>query len=99
MIVEFLEEAEQDLVDATLWYEAKQPGLGCRFKKEVESVLLGIVANPFLQRERESGYRRINFPIFPYYLPYFIRGDKIIVLAIAHEHRTPRYWSRRGLGE
>ena len=99
MIVEFLEEANRDMVDAALWYESKQPGLGHRFKMEVESVLRSIVANPFLQRERDGGYRRVNFPVFPYYLPYFIRHDKIIVLAIAHEHRRSVYWNQQDLGE
>ena len=96
MIVEFLEEASQELVAAALWYESKQPGLGYRFKMEVESVLLNIAANPLLQRERAGGYRRVNFPVFPYYLPYFIRRDRIIVVAVAHEHRKPGYWNQRG---
>ncbi|MCK4565499.1 MAG: type II toxin-antitoxin system RelE/ParE family toxin, partial [Verrucomicrobia bacterium] len=85
------EEASQELVAAALWYESKQPGLGHRFKTEVESVLLNIAANPLLQRERDGGYRRINCPVFPYYLPYFIRRDRIIVVAVAHEHRKPGY--------
>ena len=99
MIVEFLEEANQELVDAALWYESKQPGLGRRFKAEVESLLLNIAANPLLQRERDGGCRRTNCPVFPYYLPCFIRRDKIIVLAVAHEHRKPGYWNQRGSGE
>ena len=96
MIVEFLEETEHELFDAALWYESKQPGLGTRFRMEIESVSRSIAANPFLQRERAGGYRRINCPVFPYYLPYFIRHDKIIVLAVSHEHRKPGYWSQRG---
>lgn len=99
MIVEFLEAADRELVDAALWYESKQPGLGRRFKAEVESILLNIAANPLLQREREGGYRRINCPVFPYYLPYFIRHDKIVVAVVAHEHRKPGYWTQRGSGE
>ena len=96
MIVEFLEEADLELVEAALWYESKQSGLGHRFKTEVESVLLNVAANPLLQRERDGGYRRINCPVFPYYLPYFIRCDRIIVVAVAHEHRKPGYWTQRG---
>lgn len=95
MIVEFQEEAELELVDATLWYESKQPGLGRRFRAEVGAVVQFIAQNPLLQRERDGGYRRINCPVFPYYLPYFIRGNRIIVAAVAHEHRRPNYWNRR----
>ena len=32
MIVEFLEEAEQELMDAVLWYESKEAGLGKRLR-------------------------------------------------------------------
>ena len=32
MIVEFLEEAEAELIDAALWYESKEVGLGKRFR-------------------------------------------------------------------
>ncbi len=99
MTVEFLEEADRDLLDAALWYESKQPGLGLRFTAEVGSVLQNIAVNPLLHRERDGGYRRINCPVFPYYLPYFIRHDKIIVLAVAHEHQRLGYWRQRGAGE
>jgi hypothetical protein len=30
MIVEFLEEAEQELIEAALWYERREVGLGKR---------------------------------------------------------------------
>ncbi len=95
MTVEFLEEAEAELFDAVLWYEAKEIGLGKRFRSEVASVIDSIAANPLLWRERAGGYRRVNCPVFPYYLPYFIREDKIIIAAIAHDRRKPRYWSKR----
>jgi len=45
--------------------------------------------------EREGGYLRVNCPIFPYYIPYFVRGEKIILIAVAHGHRQPGYWQSR----
>ena len=95
MTVEFMAEAEQELADAVCWYESKQSGLGRRFKAEVESVVGCVALNPLLQRERKGGCRRINCPVFPYYLPYFIRGDKIIIVAVAHERQKPRYYNQR----
>ena len=79
MIVEFLEEAEQELMDAVLWYESKEAGLGKRLRDEIAHVLDRIVEDPLLWRERSGGYRRVNCPIFSYYIPYFIREHKIIV--------------------
>ncbi len=98
MTLEFMEEAEQELVEVACWYESKQSGLGRRFKMEVSAVVGWIARNPLIQREWDGGYRRINCPVFPYYLPYFIRHDKIIVAAVAHEHRRPDYWKERRSG-
>jgi plasmid stabilization system protein ParE len=95
MIVEFLDEAELELVAAAQWYESKQPGLGKRFRDDVAHVTACIAEDPFLWREREGGYRRVDCPVFPYYIPYFIRAEKIIIAAVAHSRREPGYWKAR----
>lgn len=95
MIIEFLEEAEFELFEAADWYESKETGLGKRFRNEIAHVLDRILEDPMLWRERPSGYRRVNCPVFPYYIPFFIRGDKIIIAAVAHDHRKPGYWKSR----
>jgi plasmid stabilization system protein ParE len=92
MIVEFLEDAEQELVEAALWYESKEVGLGVRFRDEIAHVIERIVEDPLLWRERSGGYRRVNCPVFPYYISFFIRGSRIIIAAVAHGHRKPGYW-------
>ena len=48
MIVELLEEADQELTEATLWYESKEPGLGIRFRDEVAHVIERIATDPLL---------------------------------------------------
>ncbi len=95
MIIEFLDEAELEFFEAATWYESKEPGLGKRFRKEVAHVLDKILDDPILWRERSGGYRRVNCPVFPYYIPFFIRGEKIIIAAVAHEQRKPGYWKHR----
>ena len=95
MIVEFLDEADEELVEAALWYEAKEPGLGRRFRDEVAHVVGRIAEDPLLWREREGGYRRVNCPVFPYFIPYFVRAQKILIAAVAHGHRHPDYWKSR----
>jgi hypothetical protein len=37
----------------------------------------------------------VNCPVFPYYIAYVIRGDRIVIMAVGHGHRRPVYWSRR----
>jgi plasmid stabilization system protein ParE len=40
-------------------------------------------------------YDRYRFRGFPYYVAYLVSGEVIVVLAVAHERRHPRYWSDR----
>jgi plasmid stabilization system protein ParE len=95
MTVEFLEEAEKELTDAAIWYESKEALLGRRFREEVAHVIGRIAEDPLLWRERGSGYRRVNCPVFPYFIAYMIREKKILIVAIGHGHRKPRYWKSR----
>ncbi len=95
MTTQFLPEAEEELIEAALWYEAREAGLGRRFREDVACVLDRIDRSPLLWREMAGGYRRVNCPIFPYYVAYFIRGDTIVVAAVAHGHRKPGYWRLR----
>ena len=52
MTIEFLEEAEQELIEAACWYESKQPGIGRKFKREVAAVVDWIALNPLIHRKR-----------------------------------------------
>ena len=94
-VLEFLPEATEEVEEATRYYERRVSGLGVRFRQEVESVCAAVVRQPILWRERPGGFRRVNFPGFPYYVVYFIRGERILVAAVAHASRHPDYWKRR----
>jgi plasmid stabilization system protein ParE len=95
MTLDFLPEAAAEFCEAAERYEARQPGLGARFRSELLDVCRSIVLQPLLWRERPGGYRRVNCPVFPYYVAYFIRGDLILVAAAGHGHRRPGYWKTR----
>jgi len=88
-------EARDELFEAALYYESKERGLGVRFRHEVARVVERIAADPFLWRERSGRYRRVNCPVFPYYVAYFIHGEMIVIAAVAHGHRRPGYWIKR----
>lgn len=96
-MLEFLPEAKSDAEEATRYYERCVPGLGARFRAEVESVCSAIVRQPLLWHERNGGYRRVNIPGFPYYIAYVIRGERILIVAVGHGSRRPMYWKRREL--
>ncbi len=80
---------------AAAWYESKSAGLGRRFLEEIRQVASHVAENPLLWRESESGYRRVNCPVFPYYLAYILRRDTVFIVAVAHGHREPGYWRSR----
>jgi hypothetical protein len=68
MNLEFLPEAESEFYDAAEFYESKESGLGKRFRDEVHEACSTIQGHPFLWRERSDGFRRVNCPVFPYYI-------------------------------
>ena len=95
MKLTFLREAELEFLATISHYEIEQPGLGRRFKEEVDRSLRWIAMSPEVCWERPGGYRRLNLRIFPYYVPYLLRGSTLWVLAVAHVHRAPEYWIQR----
>jgi plasmid stabilization system protein ParE len=95
LILEFLPEASAEADCATKDYEARVPGLGVRFREEVESACTAIVQHPFLWRERPGGYRRVNLPGYPYYIAFVLREERVVVIAVAHGSRHPDFWKRR----
>ena len=95
MRIEFTTEAKNDLFEAADYYEAKEPGLGGRFRDQIAEVLRIVMTAPCLWRERSAGYRRVNCPVFPYHIAYVIRGDLLVVVAVAHDSREPGYWYGR----
>jgi hypothetical protein len=76
-------------------YEDKQPGLGQRFRDEVDRHIRWMAQHAETPRLRPGGYRRVNLKIFPHYVAYVQMGETLWVLAIAHGHREPEYWVDR----
>jgi toxin ParE1/3/4 len=93
--IRFVEEAQDEFLDAISYYEGARSGLGARFKATVDRDILWIADHPELYRLRPAGYRRINLRGFPFYIPYVVRGQILWVLAVAHSSRKPFYWISR----
>lgn len=95
MKISFVDEAQREVLDAISFYEEARPGLGRRFKDELDLRLQRLRDHPEAYRARKAGYRRLNLTVFPYYIPYILRGDTLWVLAVAHSRRKPEYWIER----
>jgi len=95
MIVEFTTEARSDLFESAEYYEGKESGLGKRFRNEISRVINTVAGAPKMWRERAAGYRRVNCPVFPYFIAYVIRENSVVVVAIVHGARKPGFWHNR----
>ncbi len=87
--------AEQEIEDAVVWYDSQSPGLGIQFLDDFDRAVRRVGLYPLSRVEIEPGLRRCLLTRFPYGIIYGIDADSIIVLAIAHLHREPRYWLER----
>ena len=95
MKVRFLTPAQSELDDAVAWYNEQASGLGFEFLDELDRAVRRFVAYPLSCPEIEPGLRRCLLARFPFGLVYGLDGDTIVVVAVAHLHREPRYWADR----
>jgi len=91
----FLILAQRELDDAVAWYNEQAAGSGQEFLDELDRVVRRAVTFPMSCPEIEPGVRRCLLARFPYGLIYGVDRKTIVVVAVAHMHREPRYWVGR----
>ena len=95
-----LPEAEAELNAAARWYEERREGLGVDFLEAAIDAFTAIERHPKrfsrarVRSKRE--YRQFRLSRFPYHIIYELRPKQIWIVAVAHAHRRPRYWTNRG---
>ena len=95
MNIVVLPQAADEFEDAAAHYTDKQPGLGQRFRDEVDRHIRWIAQHAEIARLRPGGYRRVNLKVFPHYVAFVHIGETLWILAIAHGYREPEYWIDR----
>lgn len=95
MRVRLLTLAQTELDDAFTWYECQSRGIGTQLLDDFDRAVRRSVAYPYSNVEIEEGVRRCLLSKFPYGIIYGIDGETIVVVAFAHLHREPRYWTER----
>ncbi len=83
------------MVEAAIWYESQQEGLGKRFLTSVQNALNRIELNPKMYPIVEDDVHRCLTKIFPFGILFRIKSDTIAVIAVMHLHRDPDYWKAR----
>ena len=95
MIIELSPEAELELTDAARYY-AEQGGadLGTAFIDEFDRSLDLLERQPLLGAMWRNR-RRLPMRRFPYSIIYYVVGNSLRVVAIAHHRRAPQFWVGR----
>lgn len=81
--------------DAVHYYEARQQALGDEFANEIAHTIQRILKHPQAWEKLSRRTRRCRTNRFPYGVVYSVRPTGILIVAIAHLHRRPRYWRDR----
>jgi len=89
----FNELAYAELEDSADYYELQVDGLGIIFKEEILKGLKSIKQHPDAWPVENGDIRKFILYKFPYKILYSIEPDCIYILAIAHFHRKPQYYS------
>jgi plasmid stabilization system protein ParE len=95
-----LDEATAELRESAHWYNVKRDSLGDEFLDAFERALDIIEAHPHRftripTEDEQREVRRCVLKRFPFLIAYEILADEILVVAIAHSKRKPKYWEDR----
>ena len=91
----FLTLARDELAEAKRFYNRQQQRLGETFQREAQTAARLIQERPLAWQIEVEPVRRFLFDRFPYKMVYIIRAERIVVIAVAHQHRQPDYWIDR----
>jgi len=94
VIVVLHEAAMAELEEAAAWYEARREGLGHAFTREImaAAAMIGELPKAWPRWPGSTELRVVRVKRFPYHLPYALRGDRAVVMAVAHDKRRRGYW-------
>lgn len=78
------------------FYDARQAGLGGRFRAAVADAVSRIAAQPGIGHPvGRPGFRRWAVAGFPFSLVYLVRAGAVEVYAVPHHKQSRRSWLRR----
>jgi plasmid stabilization system protein ParE len=91
----FHPEALTEYAETVQYYTAERIELAQAFINAVENAIYRVRKSPTLYALIDEDLRRCMIHKFPYGIIYTIEPDYILILAIMHCSREPRYWENR----
>ena len=95
MNVVFLPPADKELEEAINFYNDQLKGLGDQFYEDVVEVIALMVSYPTAWRKVGVNTRKCLLKRFPYLILFVPDESKIIITAVAHQHRHPKSYLKR----
>ncbi len=94
--VELLDIAAQELDEAINWYRNKGSKVAKMFYSEYLSVKRLLEDRPLMFPEMEHGIHRARFrKTFPYSAFFYVKAERVYIIAIFHDKRNPKRWEER----
>ncbi|MBZ5582197.1 MAG: type II toxin-antitoxin system RelE/ParE family toxin [Acidobacteriia bacterium] len=93
--VRFHPAASQDAEEAAAWYAERSVRAAVRFLDELGRLIDLIAVSPDRFPVFDAGLRRAVFRRFPFYVVFRADDVNVVVLAVAHGKRRPRFWRDR----
>lgn len=94
-----LDDAEDDLLNAYNWYQAKEYGLGDRFLSSVQDGLTLIRQHPEIFPVSTVECRRALIAKFPFEIIYEKKENRIVVYSVFNCSQNPQRWKSRLAGQ
>jgi toxin ParE1/3/4 len=88
-------DADVEIEEAAVWYEARRAGLGLEFMAAVDRVPADVAEASERFPTWRRPWRRAVMRRFPFVVFFEVEDDRVVVWAVAHVKRTPGYWVAR----
>src|SRR5215210_3250915 len=95
MHLEFFDDAAAEIEEDRAWYRERSESAEAGFLRELDHAIEQVIESPSQWPPYLAGTRRYVFPTYPYSLVYFVEGEVLRVVAVAHDKRRPGYWRKR----
>lgn len=91
----YLSPAAREMIEASQFYELRSNGLGVDFLDDVQRLVHILRSEPLFGKRIEGGLRKAVLHRFPFSIIYSPESAEILIVAVAHQRRRPRYWRSR----
>lgn len=92
-------EAQNELLDAQVWYEQRSSGLGFEFARAADAAVARALRMPLAFPCIEAEFRHVITRKFPYSVIYHPSESELVVVSFFHHSREPNSWHENAGGD